>query len=188
MCRRCSPKNQGGWEEKPWELKPRRASERTQRPPALKRQGGSQEHRGFCSRRSSQSIKRLLLIKDIEASQVKESSIFYVWEDARVWLTAIIPLTCTSISGANILCFSPRVSSGCIFQGWPMAWWQASCFWAPSELTVGSNVMASWRQHPFFADMAGTWTGRGGHRRTENPWQESLLQELQRTWWFCLGF
>ena len=114
--------------------------------------------KSFCNKRpGSQNIKRLLLIKENQTSQVNELVLFYTWEDAKSGIIEIIPLMCTSaIWGQYPVFFSSWVSSGCTAGG--------GCTHSGSILSSlraycqGScNVVAWWLQHPLFTDMTGNF-------------------------------
>ena len=47
-------------------------------------------------RAGSPNIKRLLLVKESQITQLRNIALFYVWEDGRSGLTEIIPFICTS--------------------------------------------------------------------------------------------
>ena len=123
----------------------------------------------FATKPDGCNIKRLLLRKISQISQVKEFSSLCVWKNPRVWshwyhLSYVGPVSCAS---------SSRVSSGCLVgeggcvavlsAGW--AWQWAVLFASTLSLPQGSlrdhslqgcNAMASWKQRPLFTDRAGS--------------------------------
>ena len=86
---------------------------------ALRRRGEEPGYMEVLQQRAgSLNIKRWLLIKESQITQLRNIALFYVWEDARSGLTEIIPFICTSaIWGQfryfHVLCFlSSRFSVG----------------------------------------------------------------------------
>ena len=102
----------------------------------------------FCNKGQVVNIKRWLLIKESQISQLRNIALFCVWEDARSGLTEIIPFICSSaIWGqfrySHILCFlSSRfiVGKGCSVMA---ARWQ-TLFSFLSSLRTHWLIWESW--------------------------------------------
>ena len=122
----------------------------------------------FATKPDGCNIKRLLLRKISQISQVKEFSSLCVWKNPRVWshwyhLSYVGPVSCASSSWVSSGCLMGE--GGCVAvlsAGW--AWQWAVLFASILSLPQGSlrdhslrgcNAMAWWKQHPLFTDIAG---------------------------------
>ena len=55
--------------------------------------GGAWIYKSFCNKKNpgSLNVKRLLLVKEIRHLKVMNVTLFFVWKDARVWASCVIP-------------------------------------------------------------------------------------------------
>lgn len=101
----------------------------------------------------SWNIKRVLLTKENQVSQVNEFSVFYVWEDARVGSLKSFLDMCTFTTQGQYQALPHPESLPCTrgssCRGWGLASGQ------PVHLHPEFPHGWMWLQHPLFAEMAG---------------------------------